>query len=240
MADFTIVNEELTESHVGQRGFREYRALVAFPTTAATATLPLLNISQIDNVQVSLAGTPATPATVFGDSVGTVAATTAFTTRVPKAGTITSAAIIVQTTVATDDTNYWSVGIINRTTGAGTAVVADVSAAANTNKVTGGAAFTADTLRSLTLTATAADLVVAAGDELEFTFTKASSAANLVSLEFSVVMATGDSSEQVYWVPDSAPTSGPIPRPSTGKLTFGRTGSSKTSALRCSIRVTGR
>lgn len=240
MADFTIVNEELTENHVGQRGYREYRALVAFPTTAASATLPLRDISLIDNVQVTPAGTPASPSTTFGDSVGTVSATTSFTTRVPKAGTITGAAIVVQTTVTTDDTNYYSVGVINKTTGAGTAVVVDTSAAANTSKTTGGAAFTADTLRALTLTSTAADLVVAAGDELEWTFTKSASGANLVSLEVSATLSTGDSTEQVYWVPDTTPTTGPIPRPSTGKLTFGRTGSSKTSALRCSVRVTGR
>lgn len=111
-------------------------------------------------------------------NLGTVSATTSFNIIVPDGCTsLAQLAFAVKTTVATDDTNYWTVSVANQ----GNSAAAMLAATApNTNKVTGGTAFTAETERLLTLTATTANLAVTAGQILEVTFTKTASAANLV------------------------------------------------------------
>lgn len=114
---------------------------------------------------------------------GTISASSNFEMQAPIAGVVSAAQFVVHTTVATDAANIWTIGVINKAAGAGTNVVVDIATATNSNNSTGGAAFTANTPRSLTLSPTPANLVVAAGDNLEWTFTKASSAANLVALE---------------------------------------------------------
>ncbi len=184
------------------RGWR-INGYFQFSTTDLTGYLP------IDNRCPRIAGGiklfPQGP-TTFGDSdvlqdgTGvTVSASAAFTMIAPRAGVVASAGFVVDTTVSTDDTNYWSIGIIN--TSNSSAVVVDIAVATNTNKVTGGTAFTADTLRALTVTSTTADKTVSAGDILEWTFTKAASAANLVELTRQIVITptTGlGIQEQVY------------------------------------------
>lgn len=141
---------------------------------------------------------------VLQDGTGVaVSASAAFTMIAPRAGVVSTAGFVVDTTVATDAANIWTIGILN--TSNANAVIVDIAAAANSNNSTGGAAFTADTLRALTVTSTTADKTVSAGDILEWTFTKASSAANLVELtrQIVIVPTTGlGIQEQVY--PDVA------------------------------------
>lgn len=130
-------------------------------------------------------GAPSAPAGIatLEEGVGTVSASANIEQISPIAGVVSAAWFVVHTTVAVDAANIWTIGIINKSSGAGTNVVVDIANALNSNNSTGGAAFTAETPRNLTLSGTPANLVVAANDTLEWTLTKASSAANLVALE---------------------------------------------------------
>jgi hypothetical protein len=118
-------------------------------------------------------------------ALGTVSATKAINIPLPPfAGTLARASLVVTTTVAANDTNYWTAGLVNKgAAGAGSTVMVDASAAANSTKVTGGSAATAFVQRALTLSGTPANLdVSASGDVLVLTLTKTASAADLVDL----------------------------------------------------------
>lgn len=85
---------------------------------------------------------------------------------VPEAGTLASVDFSSLAALAAHDSNYITFTITNLgQAGAGTAVML-AATDANTTKATGGVALSANTKRSLTLTATGADLAVAAGDRL--------------------------------------------------------------------------
>lgn len=114
---------------------------------------------------------------------GTLSATGEIVVSAPSyAATISRIAIGVSTTVATDDTNYWTFTAVNKTSsGSGTTALLAASDA-NTNKATGGSAITAYIQRALSLSGTPANLNTAANDELVITATKTASAANLVGL----------------------------------------------------------
>lgn len=92
------------------------------------------------------------------------------------------------TTLAAHDTNYVTFAVINTgQAGAGsTAMLAATDA--NTSKITGGAAWTATTKRTLTKHGTAANLVVAEGDRIIVRVTGAGTLANTVTLPFGVAI----------------------------------------------------
>jgi hypothetical protein len=118
-------------------------------------------------------------------ALGTVSATKAINIPLPPfAGTLARVSLTVTTTVAANDTNYWTAGIVNKgAAGAGSTVMVDASAAANSTKATGGSAATAFIQRALTLSAVGGALdVSASGDTLVLTLTKAASGADLVDL----------------------------------------------------------
>lgn len=177
-----------------------------FSTTDLTGYLPIN--SQCPRILGGIKLTPQGPTAFTGGAttpvqfgVGTVSASAGFLMNAPVTGAIASASFTVDTTVATDAANIWTVGILNVTQ---TLTPVDIATAANSNNSTGGTAFTADVPRALTL-GVAAQLAVTQGDILEWTFTKASSAANLVELNLSMRItptggATGGASisEQVY------------------------------------------
>lgn len=85
---------------------------------------------------------------------------------VPETGTLASVDFSGIDALAAHDTNYitWSITNLGQA-GAGSTVLL-AATAANTTKVTGGTALVANGKRSLTLTGTAADLAVTAGDRL--------------------------------------------------------------------------
>lgn len=114
--------------------------------------------------------------------LGTISATAIFLIPTPGfACHIAKAALVVGTTVATDDTNYWTVDLMNKGP-AGTGTTATLAATdANTTKTTGGAALTANVARALSLHGTSGNLDTAADDVLKLTLTKAASGANLVN-----------------------------------------------------------
>jgi hypothetical protein len=107
-----------------------------------------------------------------------VPATTSFSAIVPNvAGSVSKISFVTKTAVSANDTDYWTFSVLNKTR---TKTMVDGTAAANSTKATGGSAMVAYTKRDLTLSGTADDLVVAAGDVLEITITKAASATTMV------------------------------------------------------------
>jgi len=112
--------------------------------------------------------------------IPTAAGTTVANMLAPFAGTLVAARFVATDALTTHDTNFLTWGVINKGTGAGsTAMLA--ATAANTTKITGGSALVAFTPRTLTLSATAGNLVVAANDCLTATFIGGGTLANTIS-----------------------------------------------------------
>jgi hypothetical protein len=186
--------------------------------------------------------TPIKPSTsVQTAGMGTVAVTAYIDIVLPRIrGSISAIKVTPASTVAVNDTNYWTVGAVNRgTDGDGTAVVVDATAAANSTKATSGAAFTAATKRTMTLTSTSADLVVTEGQTIRITLTKAAAATTLgaVTVEITVTGSALGTDEILYL--DELVDNGQITVPSTGKITVARTGASPSTDLPFSFSVIG-
>ena len=121
----------------------------------------------------------------MGQQGATIATTTGGTNDVfmiaPAAGVLTSALFSGVDVLAANDTNFITFGITNLgQAGAGTAAML-AATDANTTKATGGTALAANTVRSLTLNGTAANLVVAAGDRIRIRATVSGTLANTVT-----------------------------------------------------------
>lgn len=213
-----------------------YEGVAKFPTTALTCTLPLPSFAKVRTAFVQGLGAPSTGSTSYlQTSGGTVSASAKFQQVVTAAGSISAIDFTVDTTVATDAANIWTIGVLNKTA---TLTPADIANAANSNNSTGGAAFTANVPFALTL-GVAAQLVVNLGDVLEWTFTKASSAANLVGLALrTTIAATGTEAKEFVYPPTPNATTGYIDIVA-GKITIGRTAPNPTSALPFEFRVEG-
>lgn len=110
---------------------------------------------------------------------------------VPAAGVLATAQFSGVDALAANDTNFITFSITNLgQAGAGSAAML-AATDANTTKATGGTALAANTLRTLTLNGTAANLVVAAGDRLRIRAAASGTLANTVTfpvyrLNFSV------------------------------------------------------
>jgi hypothetical protein len=99
-------------------------------------------------------------------TVPTGAGTTEITVIAAAAGTVSAARITFKDGLIASDTNWVQIAIKNKgQNGVGTADILDTGAV-NTNKVTGGTALVGYGSRQLTLNATPANLVIAAGDVL--------------------------------------------------------------------------
>lgn len=59
MANATILNSVMVMDGKGQAGFKMRRITAAWPTTAATCTLPVPGFSQVDAVSLVAVGAPA-------------------------------------------------------------------------------------------------------------------------------------------------------------------------------------
>lgn len=131
------------------------------------------------------------PETLALATVPTSAGATTDYLIVSEAGTLASVAFTSLAALAAHDTNYAAFTITNLgQSAAGTAVML-AATAANTTKITGGTALTAKAVRNLTLTGTAADLVVAAGDVLEVTITGNGTLANTITQPRLLLRLTG-------------------------------------------------
>lgn len=113
--------------------------------------------------------------------LGTISATTAFRVIAPNtAGRLVKAVLVVDTTVGSDNTNFWTFDLVNRgASGTGTTPML-LATDTNTTKTTGGSGISADVARTLSLNGTPTNLDTAADNVLRFTATKAAAAPNLV------------------------------------------------------------
>jgi len=110
---------------------------------------------------------------------------------VPETGTIDGIDFSGVDALAAHDSNYITFSVTNLgQAGAGTAAVL-AATDANTTKATGGTAIAANTKRSLTLTGTAADLVVTAGDRLRIRAAATGTLANTVTFPAYVIRFGG-------------------------------------------------
>lgn len=99
----------------------------------------------------------------------------------PVSGVLSGADFSGVDALAASDTNYITFSMTNLgQAGAGTAAML-AATDANTTKATGGTALAANTKRSLTLTATSADLVVVAGDRIRVRAAATGTLANTVT-----------------------------------------------------------
>jgi hypothetical protein len=99
----------------------------------------------------------------------------------PQSGRLVSALFTSLAALAAHDTNFVTFTITNLgQAGAGTAVML-AATAANTTKITGGAALVANAKRALVLTTVAADKVVVEGDVLLVRFTAGGTLAGAVT-----------------------------------------------------------
>lgn len=208
---------------------QQYRGMFAWSTTDTSAAIAV-PLSIVENVRMFAQGAGATQSTTTEFPVGTISASTKLQLVAMRAGSVSGISFVVGTTVATDAANIWTIGAINKgQAGAGTAVIADIANALNSNNSTGGAAFTANTPRALTLTGVAADMVVAANDVIEVTLTKASSAANLVNPTFLLAQTTtAVYDEQLQWTDAVG---------SDGKLILNTSSSQKINIARSSLSI---
>lgn len=108
----------------------------------------------------------AAPSVATSTETITTTSDTDFFVIAPQAGTINGIFFSSTSALTADDTNYITFSATNLgTTGSGTAAML-AATDANTTKSTGGTGLVANAQRTLTLTATGADLVVAAGDRI--------------------------------------------------------------------------
>jgi len=114
-----------------------------------------------------------------GRTVATTGATT-IAIQAPRAGTIGGFSLTPLNALAADNTNYLTFAVSNATQTKTLTAAVD----ANTTKLTGGVALVANERHPLTVTATAADLVVAAGDVILLTCTATGTLANTVYIQF--------------------------------------------------------
>lgn len=139
---------------------------------------PLMQLIGTGGVVGSMLSTAAKTKTLYVP-LGDVSATGTWPVSVPVAGNVKRVSLVNGATAAANDTNYWTLGVVNKgQAGAGTTKIVDNTVAANSSKATGGSAITANVDRAFTLAADPAD-DVAANDVLEVTLTKAASATAL-------------------------------------------------------------
>ena len=108
-------------------------------------------------------------------------ATVTCTFRVPRSGKLAGIAVVGADTLAASDTDYVTFSAVNKLRSGAGAVALLSGSDANTTKATGGSAWTAYVSRTLTLTATDADLVVTAIDVIEVKITVTGTLANVVN-----------------------------------------------------------
>lgn len=144
--------------------------------TSAKPLMTLIGLAAVDGTMLTAAG----GTKELSGQLGTINATTSFAFNCPAtAATLAAAVFSSSAAIAASDTDYWTWTLTNLgPSGSGTTVML-AGAAANTTKLTGGTALTANVARSLSLTGTGTDLVTAANDRLVLTMTKTGSPADL-------------------------------------------------------------
>lgn len=222
MADFTILRRR---RHRVRDGYI-IEGSCTWPTTATSATLPILETGKVKRAVLVPAQALTAPTLTAQERFplsASVSATSVFTFRMPRTGTVTAVSLDTSATISASDSTYWSFGILNKTA---TTTLVTIATAANTTQLTGGLGTTAYTAFALTLTTAA----VTANDLYELTITKTSTPNALTALSLNVTYTyAGQQDEQ--WFPPTVGSGGYYTL-SSGKLTFTRAGSSPTSAAK--------
>lgn len=137
--------------------------------TNAKALLAAIGLASIVGSQLSLA---ASTKSIEIPLSGSISATTSISVICPDvAAILIKATFATATAVAANDTNYWTLSVVNKGP-AGTGTTAMLAATdSNTTKATGGSAMSSFIKRDATLHGTAGNLITAAGDVLVFTLT---------------------------------------------------------------------
>lgn len=160
-------------------------------------TTGVSTITTITNAKHFLCGFKQLPAACLSDAVATkeicqlqlatLSANGSFKFRFPNvAGSLSRASLCVDTTIAQDNSNYWTATIVNTgPAGTGTTAMLDATSTANNTKVTGGSGITANIDHPFGLHGTAGNLVWAANDIGILSLTKTGTPANLVLPLFS-------------------------------------------------------
>jgi hypothetical protein len=150
----------------------------------------LLSAIPLAGIDGSLLSTPGKTKELSAQigTIATSAGSTIITMRVPTslaAGSkVSKVSWVDKDALAASDTNYVKWGVVNKgAAGAGTQVIADITAAANSTKVTGGTALAAYTPRDLTLATLTigTERDVTGGDVLEITITAVGTLANTLT-----------------------------------------------------------
>lgn len=123
-------------------------------------------------------------------TIATAAGATDAVILAPITGNVSAVLFSGSDTLATSDTNYVTWTVTNRgLNGAGSTGVLG-SQTTNSTRTTGGSAITAETLRTLVLTSTAADLAVVQGDRLRVRYTVTGTLANTVTGSVTAIIFT--------------------------------------------------
>lgn len=222
---------------MGQNGRKLQWGKVLFAAAATTAALPL-QMHQVECLFISPTAAPAAAVRSVQSQLGSVSATTSFLLVVPATGVISAAKLVEAAAVTADNTNYWSVGLVNKTQ---TLTAIDSTTAANTTKATGGSSLVGYAPLSLTLSGTAANLAVTAGDVLEVTITKTASATTLTETLFYIeVTPTAPADEVPYCADLNSSTSGTATVGAAGTVTLTRAGQRANSDAVYSYLAIGR
>lgn len=182
-----------------------------FTTTSLTGELPIDSAAAFIRgpIDVRMLKGPTHTMVVPTGTIATSGATS-FNIISPYAGIVVSAAVVSGATQAAHSTIVFDWHMINKGAGAaGTAVVIDRATAGNTLDTdvdAAAAALTAFIPRALTVTATAADKTIVAGDVLNFVWTAAGSTptsqtGTSLLLKISADGSTGD---EAIWVDEAA------------------------------------
>lgn len=138
----------------------------------------------------ALGGADSPSASTLTQTIATAAGNTDLPIIAPVTGNVAAVYFSGTDALATSDTNYITWTVTNRgQAGAGSAAVLG-STTTNSTRATGGSAIAAETLRSLTLTSTAADLAVVIGDRLRIRYAVTGTLANTVTGAVTTVIFT--------------------------------------------------
>ncbi len=177
MADIKIGNAENATDLVG--GLKVNGTTVVTSAGAVTADIQA-TAGSISRTELSTAA--ASKAVHMQSATIATTGNTDISFLVSEAGTLTSVDFNGVDALAANDSNYITFSITNLgQAGAGSAVML-AATDANTTKATGGTALSANTKRSLTVTGTGADLVVAAGDLIRIRAAATGTLANTVTI----------------------------------------------------------
>lgn len=240
------VTERISELSGGNRK-RTFHNIFDFTTTGLTKAVSV-PLSRVEYVAAIAIGTPGSVVRAITADIGTLSATgTKALILPPYAGVVTGAKLFVTTTLAAHADNHWTFTMVNKgAAGTGTTAVLAATSANSTdaNASPAGFSLTNYVAQALTLTSTAADLVTAASDVLEFTATKAASASNLVGAQLQLLVDVGDPGETLTC---NATVSGTVGTPDnrivgtngSTTVTVTRKSANPTSALKFALFAIG-